>query len=177
MSRTAPAAAVSSAASSKQKRSASGSTPDSLPTSTTIRLTRAPALRRTAMATTSSAMDSSCMERLAAEAQDHLDRAIDGGRDRRAEGHDHLLLVAGGRFAADQDEAGQAAAQLAGQGQHLDRLHAVRLDDGLGRSGLALDGVQGPGRTAAARSVDQDDGVVAVEEGVGEVEAADAEVD
>ena len=94
-------------------------------------------------------------------------------------GHDVLLLAGhhGLRRAGDDQRPRQRAAERAGEAEHLDGVHPVRVDRRLDVVELRLDHARACPAAARRRRVEQHDRVVAVAERVGEVHAADPVVD
>jgi hypothetical protein len=90
------------------------------------------------------------------------------------------------RLDSDDDQAPWPAAERVGEPQDPERVQAVAVDHGgrgqqparIGRVGVVgrLDHGDRPGRVAARSRVDEDRGVDAAREGVGEIESADPEV-
>jgi len=113
-----------------------------------------------------------------------IDRLVHGRADGLAEPIPHVFRIVDRLgLAADQQEPIDPPAHQGRQPEDFHRVHVVALDQeasalGLGRAtDLGLDEVERPGPPAARDRVDQDDRVIAVEQGVGQVEPPDAEVD
>src|SRR5262249_35824424 len=156
--------------SSKQKRTASGRTADSLPISSTTRVTRTPPAFSVAMATISSAMPSSCMSRslhpefLGNQRQDQVDGRLHGSLNTFTEVDRLIVGFQGCRLTADQPQARQPAAQAPRETKHLLGNHAVAV----GRRAvtclveIGLQHMEGARLAAAADGVDEDGQIVAV---------------
>src|SRR3954468_8765292 len=169
----APSTGVPALAASKQNSSASGSTAASFPTSTTTRRMRAPPLDSAAISTSCCAMPSSCMAELRDELFDLSDRGLHRRFDR---GGEPDALLDGGRLAADHPQEGRNASELAGEREHPGGIHRVRLERR--RAVRArLDDVDGAGLRAARSRIDEDRRLPLLEERVGQIHAANPEVD
>ena len=115
----------------------------------------------------------------ASTSSQQLDGAVDRRGDRRRQAD---ALVDVGRLAADDDDAADLAAEAGQHAEHDAGVHRVRVDHGravVAGSGAATGRARTrrpcpAARPSAARR--QDERVVAVEQLVGEVDAADAEV-
>jgi hypothetical protein len=118
---------------------------------------------------------------------DHLFDQVGGRIDRRCDGRGQLhgaqLLVAkAGGLAANQDDAAAIAAQCEGKPQYPSRVELTRRQQQIfrlricHRRSLRLDDVNRPGRLAALGGIGEDCRGVAVEQCIGQLETADAEI-
>src|SRR5438270_607197 len=121
-------------------------------------------------------------ERLGDELLDHLHRPGQGGGDGVAQAHlAELLGSEGGRLAAHhQHPGGGLLAHAPDEVEDRGRGHRVRLDLGcrpVAGAGVRLDDEESARLGPAGDGVDEDHHPALLEQRVGEVEAADAEVD
>src|SRR5665213_2469009 len=103
-------------------------------------------------------------------------RGLDGGRQTHAAFEFVAEVV---RRAADDQHARVDGSHRGREMEDADGVHAVRVHRSAGVADIRkvrLDSEERSGRLAARQGVDEDDGVPRVEESVGEVEAANAEV-
>src|SRR6478672_2669372 len=111
------------------------------------------------------------------------DRMIHGRSDGGTQPHQTFLLVTeGGRLACDKQKALTAPAKRPDESQHLRRIEIVGRDEQIVRGrllvgwSLRLDDRNGTGLLAALHGVHQHGRAIAVEQGVGEIDSANAEV-
>ena len=102
---------------------------------------------------------------------------------RLAESHLHVVGIGQRRgLATDDQHARQRPAQGSGHLQNFPRVHAVHLDRASRRfarprtGGVGLDHVQRARHAALRSGVHQDRQLVGLEQGIGQVEAANAEI-
>src|SRR6185437_468485 len=111
-----------------------------------------------------------------------LDCLIHGGLDRRAQSHLAFLASKSFRFTADQQNVLYFDVHRFSHAQHVHRIHGVGFNRGRSSIGtvqrfqIGLDDVERARCLAMRTRIHQNDGFVAVLQGVGKIEAADAEV-